>query len=109
MFKIATRPRLTRPVPLFVEVDGKKEDNSFIATFQIIEVDLSLPERLNDEAGQQGFLREIVVDLRDIEGPDGKAIPFGPDLLGAVINRFDARGALIKAYFEATREAAQGN
>jgi hypothetical protein len=106
MFKIARLPRLKRPVPLFVEVDGVKEDHSFSAVFQIIEIDRA---NMEDEESQKRFLNEVVVGLDDIADEDGEIVPFSRTLLDGVIARYDSRAALIKAYFSAALETAQGN
>lgn len=108
MFNIATLPRITRKVPLSIETDGKSEDHSFTATFQILAIDESTPERLADDLAQRTFLDKAIVGLDDIED-NGKPAPFSPALKAAVLNRFDARGALIKTYFEAVKELALGN
>lgn len=109
MFNIAKLPRVTRPIPLTIEVDGQLEEHPFTATFQIIEVDQSTPEKISDEAGQRAFLQQVVVDLGDVADEHGAPIAFSPELKAAVINRFDCRMALTRAYFDAVQKLAAGN
>lgn len=107
MFRIAELPRFTVPVPLTIEVDGEAEDQSFSATFQMLEIDAS--RDLDDEQPQREFLRRAIVGLREIVDDDGAEVPFTPELREAVINRFDSRRALLAAYFARVQEIARGN
>ncbi len=103
MFKTATRPRIRQPVPLIIEVDGEQQDHGFVATFQILPSERTSEETLADDKEHVFFLKEAVVDMSDID------VPFTPALLADLLDRFEVRVALIRAYFEAAKKAAGGN
>lgn len=106
MFKISTYPRVVQRVPLTIEVDGERQDHSFTATFQVQPMSAT---ELGDEDSQLSFLRAAVVDLADLVDAAEQPVPFSPQLVEQLADRPEVRTALIKAYFEATKKAAEGN
>ena len=106
MFKTSVRPRLTRPVPLFIETETGREDHTFRATFEVADMQLSAVGPMGTEEGQQTLLRASIKDLSDIQGDDGSETPFTQDLLSSLLTRIECRAALLRAYFDAVQEVA---
>ena len=108
MFNVNTFPRVTVPVPLFVEVDGERQDHSFSATFELIDpesegIDVAVGR------GDRDLLERVVVGLQDVAGDDGKGLPFTPELKARVIARMDARAALLRAFYGEVPKLIRGN
>lgn len=108
MFRVNQLPRVTVPVPLFVEVDGERQDHSFTATFDIIDPE-ALGIDITEVSGDRELLERVIVDLGDIAGDDGKSLPFTSDLKRQVLARIDARAALLKAFFGEVPKLIRGN
>lgn len=108
MFRVNQLPRVTVPVPLFVEVDGERQDHSFTATFDIIDPE-ALGIDITEGSGDRELLERVIVDLGDIAGDDGKPLPFTPELKRQVLGRLDARAALLKAFFGEVPKLIRGN
>lgn len=109
MFKVNTRPTFTRTVTVHVPHGEGFVEETFKATFCLLDSEDSAPERFTDEDGQRLFLEQAIVSLEDIADEDGKVIPYDTAVRDAVIRRLDARSALTRAYYAALGEAQAGN
>jgi hypothetical protein len=109
MFKINHQPRFTRTIEVRVPNGENFITETLVATFNVLPVDETTPEKVGSDEGQLAFLRKAIVSLDDIEGEDGKPIPYSPELRDQVLNRFDCRSALFNGYFAAIRGLAEGN
>lgn len=105
MFKITENPRVTVKVPL--TING--EDASFTATFNILPADRVRSDKLGSDEEQSALLLDAIADLGDLAGADGAPLAFNEGVCRAVIDRFDARTALIAAYLEAVAGIVRGN
>jgi hypothetical protein len=108
MFNINTLPRVTVPVPLFVEVDGKRQNHSFSATFEMIDPEA---EGINpaEGRGDRDLLERVVVGLGDIADNEGNVLPFSDELKHQVLARLDARAALVRAFYGEVPKLIRGN
>lgn len=104
-FKVHHKPRFSRTITVPV-IEGEPAE-TFGATF-VLQPSSALANLSTDE-GQLEFLRAAVVDLRDIEGDDGAKLPFSPELLELVIDRFDCRAGLAAEYTRGLAELAPKN
>lgn len=109
MFKIAEEPTFTHDVTARVPVDGGHKDETFKATFRVLE-----PERLDgfDLATTEGataFLKAAIKKLDDVTDAEGKPLPWSDEVLNQVLRLPYARVALTKSYFEAVHGAPAGN
>jgi len=110
MFKVTNDPRFTHEVKVMVPVDGGHVEQSFKATFRVLQLDqLSDGEGLTAEEEQTQTLRKVICDLTDIEGDDGKALPYSEQLRDQMIGIPYVRIALMKTYLAAVTKARAGN
>lgn len=109
MFNIDTDPIFSRPVKVKVlDGEGHREE-IFRATFRALPVGVVSEADLSTELGAREFLVETIVRLDEISDAKGTALPYSEQLRDRVLQRADARGALIRTYLSEVSEAARGN
>jgi hypothetical protein len=109
MFKVATEPTFQHTIKARVPVDGGFRDESFKATYRVLEPEKIEAIDMGSTQGTLDFLRTIVVRLDDIGDAEGKAVEYSDEVLEQVLKLPYARRALITAYFEGVSGAKQGN
>ena len=108
MFNINTLPRVTVPVPLFVQVDGERQDHSFSATFELIDPEAEGID-VTVGTGDRELLDRVVVGLGDIADNKGDVLRFSDELKRRVLARMDARAALLRAFYGEVPKLIRGN
>lgn len=107
MFKITTNPTFTHSVHVMVPVDGGHKEQTFKATFAVMDVEEL--ERVQDEEGQRGVLRKVIKGFDELIGDDDKPVPFSDDLREQLIGVPFVRIALFQTYLKAISKAKAGN
>lgn len=109
MFKIADEPTFRHEVKARVPVDGGHREESFQATFRVLEPKEVDTFDLNTTDGSTAFLKRVIVQLHDIGDAEGKPLEWADEVRDAVLRLPWARGALARAYFAAIAGAKSGN
>ena len=109
MFNIAAKPTFKRTVKASVPSDNGHDEQSFVATFRVIDTVKADSYNLGTESGSADFVRAVVVRLDDIVGDDKKPVPYSDELLEQVIALPYARLPLARAYMDAVGGAKTGN
>ena len=110
MFKLTETPTFTRTVKVLVPIDGGHEEQSFTAKFRVLPMEKLKSYDTENNADQgTAFLREVIVGLDDIAGPDGSALPYSDSLRDRLIELPFVRGPLSQAYLLALNGVALGN
>lgn len=110
MFKLSTNPTFTHPVEVLVPVDGGHDKQLFKATFRVLDADSddAQPD-LNTASGSTAFLREVLVSMDELEGDDGKPVPYSDAIRDQLLKKPYVRTALARTYFAAITKATLGN
>lgn len=109
MFTIAKEPTFTHEVTARMPVDGGFREESFKATFRVIDPEEAQAFDLTTTEGSSGFLKRVVVKLHEIGDAEGKPIEWSDEVLAAVLRLPWARAALARTYFGAIAGAKAGN
>lgn len=107
MFRVNHKPTFSREVRVQVPDGEGTVEETFTATFVLLDEDDAAPEALGESV--VAFLRKAIVGLDDLADEAGQPLPYTPEVRDAVIRRLDARGALIRTYYAAAGEATVGN
>lgn len=109
MFTLAAEPRFSCPVT--VAQPGMAAQR-FTATFRLLPLD-QRTELGATEAGTDELMRLSLVDVTEVQDEAGAPIPFGPELVEALIANPWTRRGLVRAWVEALAgipsEPAKGN
>ena len=107
MFKITAKPTFTHTVHVMVPVDGGHREETFKATFEVKDIDQL--EKVQDEGGQRGLLREVITGFDELIDDAGQAVPYSDELREQLIGVPYVRIALFQAYIAAIGKAKPGN
>jgi hypothetical protein len=112
MFKITEERLVEWPVKVRVAEAGKSRLQTFHMTFDVPDIDEMLGELggkdlmaagADDLAKVREFLASRVKGWRDVVDANDQALPFGPEVLAAALNRLDVLNAVITAFAEVMR------
>lgn len=107
MFKITNEPQFTHSVIACVPVDGGFDEQSFKATFRVLDAD-----KLGTDGSVQGQiedLRRLIVKLDDLVDEQGQPVPYSDALRDQLIGLPYVRIALVEAYTRGVTKAKSGN
>jgi hypothetical protein len=107
MFKVTTEPKFTHPVTVCVPTDGGHVEQTFKATFRVLDADQLSPD--SSVEGQIEDLRRVLVTMHDLVGEDDQAVSYSDALRDQLIRLPYVRIALINAYVRGVTKAKQGN
>lgn len=109
MFKLITERTFKHRIRVQVPVDGGHREESFKATYRVMEqseaesFDLSKTDEITD------FLRTAIVSLDEIADANGDPLPYNDDVRDAVLNIPYTRLALVRGYFDGIGKSRKGN
>jgi hypothetical protein len=108
MFKIIANPTFTHPVKVQVPIDGGHREESFRATFRVVDADADERD-LGSAAGSTAFLRDTVIGMEELVDADGKSVDYSDELRDQLLKLPFVRAALARTYFLAVSKVAAGN
>ena len=109
MFKIVDEPTFSHEVTARVPVDGGFREETFTATFRVIDPEEADEFDLTTTAGSTAFLRRTVVKLDDVGDAQSKLLEWSDEVRDAALRLPWARSALARTYFAAISGAKSGN
>lgn len=109
MFTITDEPRFTHDVTARVPVDGGFAEETFKATFRVIDPEEADSFALATTDGSTAFLKCVIVRLEGIADAEKKPLEYSDTVRDAVLRLPWARSALARAYFTAISGAKAGN
>jgi len=101
MFKLNPTVEFERTVNVMFPGEKKQQRGSFIVVFKLVDADER--QRLFEEGGTRAVLETIVVDVKELEVPDG----FEPREVA--LNSQPCRGAILHKYNEEIAGVEQKN
>lgn len=107
MFKVSATPTFTHAVTVCVPVDGGFREDKCKATFRVLPL-----EQLgqgDDGISQTESVRRILVSMEELEGADGKPLPWSDELRDQLIDVPYVRAALLQTYLAAVTKTKVGN
>ena len=107
--KIAKERTFTRAITALAPVDGGFEEETFGVTFRALESTELATFDTGTQKGVTAFLARAIVKLDDVEGSDGKPVPYSDTVRDQVIQLTYARVALVREYFASVGKAKEGN
>lgn len=107
MFKVTTEPKFTHAVTACVPTDGGHEEQSFKATFRVLDAD-QLSDS-NDVAGQIEDLKRVLVSMSELIDENGQPLSYSDSLRDQLIRQPYVRIALINTYVRGVTKAKSGN
>lgn len=107
MFKITTEPKFTHTVIACVPSDGGHDEQSFKATFRVLDTDKLVDDGTVE--GQIEDLRRVVVSLDDLADDQGNPVSYSDALRDQLVRLPYVRIALLNAYIRGIGKAKQGN
>jgi len=109
MFVVSREPHFTHPVAVQVPVDGGHVEQTFKATFRVIDNAKLDSFDLNTVEGSRDFLVAVIVKLDDLVDEQEKPLPYSDALRDQLIGNPYVSLALGRTYREAIKKAARGN
>ncbi|MCT4554629.1 MAG: hypothetical protein N4A53_08080 [Pelagimonas sp.] len=82
---------------------------SFDATFKLLSDEELREIKFVTPDVEKDFLRQVVLDLGDIEGAAGEKIAFSSELLEQMIANVDLRSSMLTAYYTTRAKGLAGN
>lgn len=108
MLKISCLPVVTQSISFpFQDEDGVEP--SLEVVFRIQPMKDGKEAELDTEDKQRAFFRKAIVAIHGLLSDDDKPVANHEPYLDALLDRFEIRTALFRAYFKAREEAAKGN
>jgi hypothetical protein len=108
MLKISALPVVTQSISFpFQDDDGVEP--SLDVVFRIQPMKDGKEAELDTEDKQRAFFRKAILKIHGLIGDDDKPVVDHEPWLDALLDRFEIRTALFRAYFRAREEAAKGN
>jgi hypothetical protein len=107
MFKVTADPTFTHKVRVMVPVDGGHTEQTFNATFGVMDVEEL--EKLQDEEGQVAVLKKVIRTMSDLVGDDDQPLPYSDALRDKLIGVPYVRIAMFQTYLKAITKAKAGN
>lgn len=108
MYRLDPSPRFWTPVTVRTPGDDATT-STFRARFRALPIDEFNGFDLAVEEGTRNFLLAALIDVDDVEDPDGKPYRFSPEFAATLINIAHVRAGLVAAYLTAYRDAVSGN
>lgn len=109
MFKIVEEPTFTHDVTARVPVDGGFAEETFKATFRVIDPEEVDSFVLTTTEGSTAFLRRVIKRLDDLADAEKHPIEYSDEVRDAALRLPWARAALARTYFAAISGAKAGN
>ncbi len=109
MFKIDENPSFTRNVKVNVPKGDGHEQQTFKATFNVVDDEVVDGVALNDAANVKAALREMLAGMEDLVNTAGEAIPYSEEIREHMLKRPYVRLALIAAYYSGVTDNRSGN
>ena len=107
MFKVSADPKFTHPVRVMVPTDGGHEEQTFKATFRVIDVEELTS--IEEQGGQKAVLRAVVTHMAELADDHGNEVPYSDGLRDQLIGNPSVRIALYQTYRRAITKAPEGN
>lgn len=107
MFKITTEPKFTHKVTIFVPIDGGHKEESFSATFRVLDIDDVTA--LGTLSEQSDVLSRALVGFADVIDDEGNAVAYSDEMRDRLIATPYVRIGLLTAYSQALGKARRGN
>ena len=107
MFKVTSEPKFTHPVTVCVPSDGGHVEQTFKATFRVLDAG-----QLSDDGSVEGQiqdLRSVLVTMADLVGEDDQPVSYSDALRDQLITLPYVRIALLNAYIRGVTKAKSGN
>jgi hypothetical protein len=108
MYRIDKRPAFWTPVKVFAP-GGAEELGTFRAQFRALPISELEGYDLREAEGTAALLKDVTLDLDEIEHEDGSQKAFSPELLEKLLDANHLRQALLTAYLAAMAGARTGN
>ncbi len=109
MFVLDPNPTFTHTITARVPVDGGFEDQPFKVTYRVMDDDQLTAIDMREARSAIGFLRDVIVGLDEIEGPDKQPLPYSDRLRDQLIGLPFVRQPMVRGYFDAVYQARLGN
>ncbi|MFN3575368.1 MAG: hypothetical protein ACK4TJ_00050 [Tabrizicola sp.] len=110
MFKLKKNATFLHDVPIQWPVDGGFEEVQLKVRFRVLDADsLRLHDDLSSEAGQNAYLRAIIVGFPAVIDDDGRPVPDDEALFEQIVGLTFVRAALLRAYGAAMSGARAKN
>lgn len=108
MLKISALPVIRQSISFeFEDEDGVIP--SVDVVFRIQPMKDGKEAELDTEEKQRDFFSKAILEIHGLIGDDDKPVSDHKPYLDALLDRFEIRTALFRAYFRAREEAARGN
>jgi hypothetical protein len=108
MYRLDPSPHFWTTVKVRAPGENAKTE-TFRAKFRALPIDDFNRHDLSGEEGTRGFLVAALVDIDEIEAPDGSLYRFNDEFASSLINIAHVRAGLVAAYLAAFRDALSGN
>ncbi|MBN9504918.1 MAG: hypothetical protein J0I69_02735 [Altererythrobacter sp.] len=109
MFIVTDEPTFTHDVTARVPVDGGFAEETFKATFRVIDPEEVDSFVLATTEGAAAFLKRVIVRLDGIADAEKRPVEWSDQVRDAVLRLPWARSALARTYFTAISGAKTGN
>jgi hypothetical protein len=108
MFDIDLKPTFTRRVKVTIPSGATTVEQSFLATFEALDVPEIEAFNIESSEGSKAFLERAFIGADEL-ALGGKPIEFTPDVRDQLIAKPWARRGLVRAYLDGFKEASTGN
>lgn len=110
MFKLRKNPTFLHDVPVQWPVDDGFEEVMLKTRFRVLDADsLRIHDDLSSEAGQNAYLRAIIVGFPAVVEEDGQPVPDDDALFDRIVSLTFVRAGLLRAYGSAMAGARAKN
>lgn len=107
MFKVTKEPKFTHDVTVQVPVNGGKREETFKATFKVVDMD-AIGDTFGSE-GQEALLKRVLCDMSDLEDEAGNPMDYSDEIRDQLIKIPYVRAGLLNTYMSAINGAKAGN
>jgi hypothetical protein len=109
MFKVSREPTFTHVVSVQVPIDGGHREESFKATYRVLDTKTTNDFDLETEHGSRRFLEAAIVKLDDLIDETDRPLSYSNEVRDQLLGQPHVRAALARAYFAAIGKAKAGN
>lgn len=109
MFQIVKERTFIREVKVNTPGRDEAKEESLIAVFKFLDSEDARKHDLTTAIGTDAFLKEVVIELRDLTDENGQPLTPSAELTASVLKLQFVRNALVSAYFEVVTGAKSGN